>query len=172
MQSLPNTTSQRQLTFLQFICSPGSQLKTSAYRTKGRGKSDRKEAMRTWRGGRVHRKRLTSVLCVLSVATAVSGSAEHKSHQGELSGPAGKPQQREKVSAFTKTLLLNRIAYSWVYRFTICILFPIQYLSFGTPNFIHFLNILLWGILAFYTISLFSFNKRNQALSRKNNCTI
>lgn len=45
----------------------------------------------------MHRKRLTSVLCVLSVATAVSGSAEHKSHEGELSGAAGKTQQRGRV---------------------------------------------------------------------------
>ena len=105
MRSLPNTTSQRRLTFLQFTCSPGSHNKNSPYRSRWRGKSGRKEAMRTWRGGGVHRKRLTSVLCVQSVATAVSGSAEHKSHQGELSGPAGKTQQREKISDFTKTLL-------------------------------------------------------------------
>lgn len=59
----------------------------------------------------MHRKRLTSVLCVLSVATAVSGSAEHKSHQGELSGPAGKTQQREKVSDCTKTLLHNLLGH-------------------------------------------------------------
>ena len=58
-------------------------------------------------GGVAHQKRLTSVLCVLSVATAVSVSAEHKSHQGESSGPAGKTQEREKVSECTKTLLHN-----------------------------------------------------------------
>lgn len=113
MQSLPNTTSQRQLTFLQFTCTPGSRLKTSSYRTQ----SGRKEAMRTWRGGGVHRKRLTSVLCVRSVATAVSGSAEHKSHQGGVIGPAGKTQQREKVPAFTKTLL-----HSYLLQYSICCL--------------------------------------------------
>lgn len=40
--------------------------------------------MRTWRGGGVHRKRLTSVLCVLSVATAVSGSAEQVTSRGVI----------------------------------------------------------------------------------------
>lgn len=48
----------------------------------------------------MHRKRLTSVLSVLRVATAVSGSAEHKSHQGELSGPARKTL--EKFTKFTE----------------------------------------------------------------------
>ncbi len=54
-------------------------------------------------------------LCVPSVATAVSGSAEHKSHQGELSGTAEETQQRKKVSVCWETLqdslLLHRICW-------------------------------------------------------------
>lgn len=34
-------------------------------------------------------------LCVLSVATAVSGSEEHKSHRGELSGSAREDRAAE-----------------------------------------------------------------------------
>ncbi len=133
MQSLSNTTPQRQRTFLQFTCSPGSRLKTSSYRPQWRGKSGRKEAIKRWGGGGVHRKRLTSVLCVLSVATAVSGSVEHKSHQGELSGPAGKNQKgslpAQKHFCTTSS----------------CTVFVISWLQLG--NIINFFRLLTWVLV-------------------------
>lgn len=43
MQLLPNTTSQRQLTFLQFTCSPGSQLQRKRISVKGKVRQEKKQ---------------------------------------------------------------------------------------------------------------------------------
>lgn len=108
--SLPTTTSQSQLKFLELTSLHGSQLENSSHGPQWRQAG--KKSHKGWRRRRrMYRKRLTSDLCVLSVATAVSGSAEHKSHKGELSGPAGKTQQRERVSAWTKILLHSVLQY-------------------------------------------------------------
>lgn len=97
MQLLPNTTSQRHLTFLQFTCSPGSEHETAPIDlSEGECELGKKQRADKEEEKEEHRKSLTSVLCVLGVATAVSGSAKHKSHQGELSGTAGKTQQRKR----------------------------------------------------------------------------
>lgn len=112
MQLLPNTTSQRQLTFLQLTCSLRSQSKkNSSHSPQWRGKSGRREALGRWGGGVVHRKSLTSVLCVLRVATAVSASAEHKSHQGLLFGQLGKTHRRKRPLS-EKHLAKNLLLYS------------------------------------------------------------
>lgn len=60
----------------------------------------RKAAMRTWGGGGDHRKSLTSVLWDLSVATAVSGSAEQVTSRGFI-------WRKNQVPAFKNTLLHN-----------------------------------------------------------------
>lgn len=99
MQLQPNTANIPAVHMLTRITVKES----SSYRPQWRPESGREAAMRGWRGeggwggGGEHRKSLTSVLCVLSVATAVSGSGEHKSHQGELSGAAGRTREK-KVS--------------------------------------------------------------------------
>lgn len=104
--TLPKTFSSRnprdplahhQLKFLELTSSHGSQLKISSCRPQRRQAGNKEKAIRDEGGGGVHRKRSTSDLCVLTVATAVSGSAEHKSHQGELCDRQGRLSRGERV---------------------------------------------------------------------------
>lgn len=93
---------------IQHSCSLHAHHDTQSKQLQWRGKSGRKKATRRWSaGGGAHRKRSSSVVCVLSVATAVSGSEERKSHRGELSGSAGKVQRSKTSSARTKIVPRN-----------------------------------------------------------------
>lgn len=107
-----------QLKFLAFTSWHGSQLKISSCRPQRRQAGNKEKAIRN--EGGVYRKRSTSDLCVPTVATAVSGSTEHKSYQGELCGPAGKTQQREKGLCLNKIQFPTVFITSWLGVRTIC----------------------------------------------------
>lgn len=106
--NLRGSLAHHQLKFLEFTSWHGSQLKISSCRPQRRQAGNKEKAIRD--EGGVYRKRSTSDLCVPTVATAVSGSAEHKSYQGELCGPTGKTQQRGG-----KGLCLNKIQFPTVF---------------------------------------------------------
>lgn len=114
MQSLPNTTSQRRLTFLKFTCSPGSQSKNllSSYRSQWKGK------VRQGRSNEDMKRRSSapekvdlSPACSECCHSCIWFSRTQVTSRGVI-GPAGTTPRREKVSAFTKTLLHNLLAYS------------------------------------------------------------
>lgn len=109
MQLLPNTTSQRQLTFLLFTCSPGSQLKNSSHRPQRRGKSDRKDATSRWTGGGYTGKGWPQ-FCVFWVLPQLYLVQQNTSHiEGSYVDRQG------------KTLLHNLLLY------TICFLLAIKF---------------------------------------------
>lgn len=109
MQSLPNAASQRQLTFLQFTCSPGSVIKIKKkqlLQTSAKGEHQAGEKQWGDEEEEAHTGKGWPQFCVFWVLPQLCLFQQNTSHikEGELSGAAGETQQREKVSGCTETL--------------------------------------------------------------------
>ncbi|TNN79831.1 hypothetical protein EYF80_009868 [Liparis tanakae] len=101
MESLPNTTHRRHVTFLQSTCSPGSQLQYNIYlKKKTILRSCRTQRKDKAQAGTKQRGCEEEEHCVCFSRTQVTSRG--------ASGPAGNTQRREKVSASTKNLLHDR----------------------------------------------------------------